>query len=276
MKIGFHVSISGSIDKAVDRALELECSTFQIFSRNPRSGSSKPLKESEICLFKKKLKESKINPVFIHMPYIFNLASPNKIIYNKSIESLKEEISRCNQLNVPFIVLHLGSSLSSNRNDCIERIVKAIKNELSENLPRLLLENNSGTKNSIGSKFEEIGFIIKEINDPRVGFCLDTCHAFVAGYDLRNKDKIDETLDKINKYIGLENLKLIHLNDSIGDYNSGIDRHEHIGLGKIGFEGFFHILNSTINNIPVIMETPIDDRRKNAENMKVVKNMLKH
>jgi len=273
MKLGFHVSISGSIDKSVDRALENNCSTFQIFSRNPRSWSSSPISEVEKKLFLSKITENDIFPVFLHMPYIFNLSSPNTEIFEKSIQTLKDEIERSKQLNIQYIVMHLGSCLGKDREKSVQKFSSTIKEILDVNIPNLLLENNSGSKNGIGSKFEELMSILNIINDKRVGLCIDTCHAFTSGYDLRNN--IDDFIQKIEENFGLNRLKLIHLNDSKHELGSGFDQHEHIGLGKIGVKGFTNILNSVLINFPMIMETPVDKYRGNVENMLTVKKLAK-
>src|ERR687887_600208 len=266
-KIGFHVSISGGISNSVDNALKIGCNAFQIFSRSPRGWAAKGLQEEDVKNFRKKLNVSKIdrNSVFVHMPYLPNLSSPNSRLHKKSTNILVEELSRCTALGIPFIVLHLGSHSGKDNDD--------------ENVT-IILENNAGEKNSIGSKFDELGLILDKLNSSSskrrsFGVCLDTCHAFAAGYDLRTEDAVNETLDKFSTEVGLKNLKVIHLNDSKDKLNSNRDRHEHIGLGKIGKEGFRALLNhKSVKNIPIIMETPIDSRRDNSGNLKIVLDLL--
>jgi len=274
LKVGTHVSIAGSIDKAIDRAVNTGCNTFQIFSRNPRSWKTKELNIDEIRKFRRKITAHEIYPSFVHMPYLPNMATPKKDLYARSIESLKIELTRCNVLNVPYIVTHLGSHLGSGKEPGTERVISAV-NESLENVDNnvvILLENTSGYRNTLGSRFEDIGYIIDRVsNKERIGFCLDTCHAFAAGYDIRTDQGVSHLLNEIDDTIGLDKLKVIHLNDSKEDFNSKKDIHEHIGLGKIGLNGFKSILKENrLLKLPFILETPIDNRRDDLGNVKLV------
>jgi len=215
-------------------------------------------------------------PVFAHMPYLPNLASPRDEIYQKSVKTLSSELERCKQLTIPYLVTHLGSHLGAGMQKGFTRLIDGI-NQAFKGTSRdvmLLLENTAGTRNSMGSHLEDIQHIIELLSHPeRVGVCFDTSHAFAAGYDLRTKEKVEVTVKEIDETIGFEKLKLVHLNDSKGDYNSHIDRHEHIGMGKIGEEGFRNILGSRLGELPLIMETPIDDRRSDVGNLQKVKDL---
>jgi len=276
MRIGFHLSIYGSIDKAVDRALEIGCNTLQIFTRNPRGWFARPLRDDEIKSFIIKVEVNDIKPVFSHMPYLSNLASPKNDVYAKSINALITEMNRCERLNIPYLVTHLGSHLGYGVKVGLERIAKAIDKAFSVAGEKvtLLLENTAGTRNSVGGSFSDLQYIIEQTSYPdKIGICFDTCHAFAAGYDLRTEEAIEETIRKIDEKIGFSKLKLVHLNDSCGDLNSHIDRHEHIGLGKIGENGFRNILRSTFATLPLILETPKDYRRSDLENLIKVKNL---
>lgn len=217
-------------------------------------------------------------PIVSHMPYLPNLSSPKKLIYNKSVKSLTAELDRCATLAIPYIVTHLGSHLGAGADLGLERIVGAINTALSEsqNDVMLLLENTAGTKNSMGSTFEDIRRIVKGVESrKRVGICLDTAHAYAAGYDLQSPRGVDETFSKFESVLGLSVLKLIHLNDSQVGLGSGRDRHEHIGLGYIGEAGFRAILkHPTVQTLPLIMETPVDDRRDEAGNIRKVRELL--
>ncbi|MBS7639830.1 MAG: deoxyribonuclease IV [Candidatus Bathyarchaeia archaeon] len=270
MRIGFHMSIQGSIDKAVDRALEIGCNTLQIFTRNPRGWIARPLRETEVNDFIEKVRASDIRPVYGHMPYLPNLASPRDDIYMKSIDTLIIELERCKKLGIPYLVTHLGSHLGYGAKLGLERIIRAIDRAFSvtgEDV-MLLLENTAGTRNSVGGSLEDLQHIIERSSYPdKIGVCFDTCHAFAAGYDLRTEETIEEIIRKIDESVGLDRLKLVHLNDSRGDLNSHIDRHEHIGLGKIGEMGFRNILRSKLASFPLILETPRDNRRSDLENL---------
>ena len=276
VRVGVHVSIAGGIANAVDRASEKGCDVFQIFSRNPRGWKIKDLSPEDAGSFVVKLESSGIGPVFDHMPYLPNLASPKDDVYSNSVATLTTELLRCDQLHIQYLVTHMGSHLGAGREKGLKRIVEAINSAFSaaENSVMLLLENTAGTKNSMGGSFGDIAGIIDALDSKRVGVCLDTCHLFASGYELRTPDGLDRTLEDFNSRIGLEKLKLIHLNDSKGDLGSGLDRHEHIGLGAIGETGFKTILGcEKIRALPFILETPIDSRRDDLGNMLVARDL---
>jgi deoxyribonuclease-4 len=279
MKVGFHVSIAGSIDKAVDNATALNCTAFQIFTRNPRGWAVKDLAKEDVENFRKKLVASKIDryAVCAHMPYLPNLSSSNKDLYKKSLNTLVNEVKRCGVLGVPYLVIHLGSHLGAGVEVGIKNLANACNTaaEKVKNDVTILLENMAGTKNSVGSKFEELKQILDQLEPrKRFGVCLDTCHAFAAGYDLRSKDAVDNTVAAFDKNIGMKELRIVHLNDSKGDINCNVDRHEHIGMGYIGDKGFKAILtNSEIRKRILILETPIDNRRDDVVNLKKVREL---
>lgn len=284
-KIGFHVSMSGSISNSIKNAENIGCTAFQIFTRNPRSWKAKPLEVQDIEKYKTKINESYIDKkdVIVHMPYLPNLAAPRNNFYFKSREVLAEEIVRCYMLDISYLILHLGSHLGSGVNNGIMQIVSAchfaidnFNSYYRRHLPLyILLENSAGHKNSIGNKFEEISILIERLGNKRFGVCFDTCHAFASGYDLRTSEKVIETIKNFNDTISINNLKVLHLNDSKGKINENKDRHEHIGLGSIGKKGFKEILNNKyFENIPIIMETPVDKIRGDKENMATVFELL--
>jgi deoxyribonuclease IV len=278
LKVGFHVSISGSIDKAVDRAVDLGCTIFQIFTRNPRQWHSTNLDPETAKKFSDKVTKYNMQPVFAHMPYLPNLASPKDDVHKKSIKTLSLELKRCEQLEIPYLVTHLGSHLGKGKETGFERLINGINKVLKDTKGKVtvLLENTAGTKNSMGSTFEDIQHIIERLTHQEyIGVCFDTSHAFAAGYDLRTKEALQETINSIQKTVGFEKIKLVHLNDSKGELNSRIDRHDHIGLGKIGENGFRNILASKFSNLPLIMETPIDNRRDDSGNLKKFKELYR-
>ena len=277
VRVGLHVSISGTIDQAVDRALELGCDTFQMFTRNPRGWKYKKLKAEEVKEFRRKLESSALTPAVAHMPYLPNLSSPKKVIHNKSVKSLSAELDRCGILGLQYLVTHLGSHMGEGQDLGLERITGAINRAVSENANEvmLLLENTAGTKNSMGSSFEDLRKILARIDDRRrVGICFDTAHAYAAGYDLHSPRGVEETLQRFSSVLGFGILKVIHLNDSKGGLGSGRDRHEHIGMGYIGEKGFKALLkNEAVRNLPFIMETPIDERRDELGNLRKVREL---
>jgi deoxyribonuclease IV len=280
VQIGFHVSIAGGLQNAVDNALKIGCTAFQIFTRNPRGWAEKVLDARDVQMFKLKLRHSgiKSDAVAVHMPYLPNLSAPNGELYKKSIDSLISELHRCFQLEIPNLVVHLGSHLGSGPQNGIDQLVNSVNTatDHSKSSGRkngevtILLENSAGQKNSIGSKLEDIRSILDKISSKNVGICMDTCHAFAAGYDLRSEKKNDDFVDKFDSVIGLEKLRLIHLNDSEKEIGSHVDRHEHIGLGKIGVKGMSAILkNRKLKGKPIIMETKVDSVRNNLDNLRV-------
>jgi deoxyribonuclease-4 len=193
------------------------------------------------------------------------------------MNSLIDEVKRCSKIGVPYLVAHLGSHKGAGDKKGIEKLVKAFTKaaaDTPENV-MLLLENTAGQKNSVGSDFEQLGLILSQLKPAkRFGICFDTCHAFSAGYDLRTDKSASETLGKFGKAIGFEHLKIVHLNDSKGELGCNLDRHEHIGLGQIGEKGLAHVIKSmNSKKIPIILETPIDDRRDDIGNLKKVKEL---
>ena len=277
IRLGLHVSISGTIDHAADRAKDLELQTFQMFTRNPRGWKFKKLDSDEVQEFRRKVESFGFAPVASHMPYLPNLSSPRKLIYNKSVRSLIAELDRCASLGIPYVVTHLGSHLGQGAEIGLVRLVGAINQALSanDNDVMLLLENTAGTKNSMGSSFEEIKRILDRIeNRSRVGICFDTAHAYAAGYDLRTPQAVNGTFAKFGSVLGLKLLKIVHLNDSQGGLGSGRDRHEHIGMGYIGEEGFRALFrHEAVRELPFIMETPIDERRDEIGNIRKVREL---
>lgn len=273
MQIGAHVSISGSIDKAVDNALERNCTAFQIFTRSPRSWHAKDLDDLEVKSFKEKLQASKIDryATVAHMPYLPNLSSPDKITHKRSMDTLINEIKRCRMIGIPYLVAHLGSHMGTGEDNAIKRLVDAFTKAVdSEKDVIILLENTAGQKNSVGSNFEQLASIFFQLKPAkRFGICLDTCHAFAAGYDLRAEEDVVKTLDKFDDAVGFEHLKILHLNDSKGELGCNVDRHEHIGLGRISERGLSKVIKiMNKKKVPIVLETPIDDRRDDFDNLK--------
>ncbi len=283
--MGFHVSIAGSLSNSVRNAEGIGCTAFQIFTRNPRGWIAKPLEMKDVDEFKSKLDNSHIDKknIVVHMPYLPNLAAPKGESYDKSKKVLCEEIIRCYLLDIPYLILHLGSHLGLGQKNGIKQIVDACNfalDNFNSSYRRhlrlnILIENSAGQKNSIGSSFNEIKDILDELNDKTFGVCFDTCHAFASGYDIRSSEKVIETMNNFNEIINIEKLKVLHLNDSKGKINENKDRHQHIGLGLIGKNGLAEFLKDKyIQNIPIIMETPIDGIRGDKENMKFVLDLI--
>ena len=277
--LGFHVSISGSIDLAVDRALEADCTAFQMFTRNPRGWKFKPLGEEEVANFVEKRKRAGFERVVVHMPYLPNLASPLKLVARKSTKSLADEVGRCGELGVDYMVAHIGSHMGKGSMAGVRMVVEACNEALDAN-PKsetiLLVENMAGQKNCVGARFEELRMILDGVGKrDRIGVCLDTCHAFAAGFDLSTKAGVEDTLRLFDETVGLDRMKVVHLNDSKAPLGNNRDRHEHIGMGYIGENGFKAFLgHEEIQRLPLLMETPQDGRRSDAEELSVVRRLV--
>jgi len=271
IRVGCHVSIAGSLSDAVGRAEKRGCDCFQIFSRNPRGWRFKDLADVDIAGFREQLAASGLGPVVDHMPYLPNLASPKGEVYEKSVVTLTAELGRCDALGIPYLVMHLGSHLGTGIDEGRKRLIDGILQafDAAAGEVRLLLENTAGTKNGLGGAFEEIALILDALPEERTAVCFDTCHAFAAGYDLRDAEAVGESLDRFDGAIGLERLHVVHCNDCKGALGSHLDRHEHLGLGAIGEEGFRAFLAvPAIRRLPLICETPVDERRDDAGNIR--------
>ncbi len=279
MRIGFHVSIAGGFSLAARRAYELGCTTMQIFSRNPRGWAVNPLKADDIAEFKKLREKWDIDPVFVHTNYLINLASYRPDLYERSIEQLVIDLERTEHLGADYLVTHLGSASSKNPDWMIDRVAEALNMTMKLHTPRamVLLENTAGEAGDVGYSLEQVNEVISRLKDSAmVGICYDTCHGFAAGYDIRTQKAVDALARKIDSTVGLKRLKGMHLNDCLRDLNSHVDRHWHIGEGKIGLDGFAMLLtHPAFRDVPKIMETPKETEEDDPRNMKTVKSLLK-
>ncbi len=272
MILGVHVSGAGKIYQTLDIAHGLGCNTMQIFTRSPqawRNGAK--LNPGDIAEFKLRRKKFKIDPVFIHISYLINLASPEARLYHGSIQAYIEDIQEAEKLGADYIVTHMGSHKETSEDAGIKRLIVAINKILEKtqgSKVNILLENTSGSGSWLGYNFYHQQKILKGIVDKsRVGLCLDTAHAYLAGYDLATAAGLKKLLDEIEEMVGLKLIKLIHLNDAAGELGCHHDRHDHIGQGHIGLAGMKRIINHPkLKKIPLILETPktaIDSDEKN-------------
>ena len=275
--IGAHFSIAGGIENAIIKAVELECPVLQIFTKNARQWSPPPLKEENIIKFLKLQQKTQVM-IASHDSYLINFAAIDKEKRSKSISSFTEELYRTKILNIPYLVFHPGTANEATEIQAISLIAKAIDQtiEKSNNLnTTILLETTAGQKNSIGYKFEHLRDIIdKSKYKERLGVCFDTCHTYTAGYNIKEKEGYEKTLNEFNKIIGLELLNFFHLNDSKSDFDTHLDRHEHIGKGKLGLDVFRFIINDDrFKNIGKCLETP---KGENEEFDKINLNILRN
>jgi len=278
--LGAHISIAGHFYKAIERGESIDCTAIQVFTKSNRSWFSKKIDEEESEKFKEYLKKSTIKSVVTHASYLINLGSSKLDVAKKSILALTDELNRCHQLGIDRIVLHPGAHLGAGIDVGIAQVAKHLDQAISNSSgsTKVLLETMAGQGTTLGSTFEEL----KAIRDlctekKRVGICLDTCHIFAAGYDLKNAKSYEEIIQKFDDIIGLNLLGAIHLNDSKTACNSNVDRHAPLGDGHIPLEIFKNIINDKrLSDIPKILETPSDeDMALYAHEIKLLRNMAK-
>jgi len=268
--LGAHTSIAGGLDKLVIRGRKLGCRTIQIFTKNSNQWKERYLDKEEIDLFKEARERSDVEPVIAHGSYLINLASPDDEIYDKSINAVLNEMERCEKLGIECLVLHPGSHRGSGEEEGIDRVVQAIDRihrERSRYRVRITLETTAGQGATLGYKLEQIAQMMEGVRDnSRLALCLDTCHVFTAGYEMRDEKSYERLFNDVETLIGMEHLKVLHLNDSKRDCGSRIDRHEDVGKGLIGLEPFRWIMqDERLRDIPKILETPGIGTDKNRE-----------
>jgi deoxyribonuclease IV len=277
--VGLHVSAAGSPELAFDRAREIGANCFQIFTRNPNQWKFNPIPDETVAAFRAKRKEVGFARIVDHMPYLPNLASPEKSTIKISRYTLNEEVKRCDSLGIDYLVVHLGSHLGKGTAVGIANIAAACNGAIagSDGETTILLENMAGQKNCVGARFEEIRGILDKVDEGRrVGVCLDSCHVFASGFDLRNEEAVAGTMGLFGEIIGLDRLKVIHLNDSKGALGSRLDRHENIGEGKIGRKGIRALLHYPgVDERPIIMETPYEEVSTMEKSIKLVRSLMR-
>lgn len=278
--LGTHVSSGGGFCKALDRAESINCTAMQVFVKGNTRWAWPPLKPDDVKEYRERIKKSPVKAVTAHTIYLVNLCSNNPEFVRKSVEDMIDEITRCEALGIPGLVMHPGAHCGAGTECGIEQVAAALDLVFANTADakcRVLLETTAGQGSTVGGKFEHVAEIMKRIkNKKRVGVCLDTCHVFVAGYDIRDKTTYDAMWAEFDKQIGLEHLRAIHLNDSKKGLGSKADRHEHIGKGEIGIETFRLLMNDMrFRGIPLILETEKDpDMKHDVENLAVLRGLL--
>lgn len=277
--IGAHVSTAGSLDLSFDRAEKIGAQASQIFISPPQQWIQIKHTDEAVEQFLAKQKATGITPTVIHGAYLINLATDNPANLEKGISWLKYAQKTAGRLNILGTIFHLGSH-KGNGFDTVKKQVSTALEEILKETPEnilLMLENSAGAGGSVGGKLSELGELIKIVNDPRLAVCLDTQHAFVSGYDLRTSEGVDQMLSEFDQHIGFDKLAVIHANDSKTDFNSGRDRHENLGEGFIGKEGFAYMINHPkLQNVPFILEVPgFADEGPDKENVDFLKSLIK-
>ena len=278
--LGAHMSIGGGVHTAIERACSIECTAMQIFVKNNMQWFARPLRRDEIKAFLKHQQRQELHSVFAHANYLINLAATNPQFHFNSMRALAEELVRANHLRLPFLVVHPGAHLGAGEEAGLNAIVGAI-NQVLAVIPkvktRIALETTAGQGSCLGHTFEQIAYILRNVREPeRLCVCLDTAHVFAAGYDIGSETATRKLFREFDRTIGLDQLVAIHLNDSKNGRGSRVDRHEHIGKGRIGLDAFRFIMRDRrFRKIPKVLETPKGkDLLEDVENLKVLRGLV--
>lgn len=285
MRIGIHTSTAGSLERAAIKARELGANTFQIFSASPRMWRAKPPDPEQVRVFKQTREKHDLTPLVIHDSYLINLAAPPSVIREKSIEAFRGELERALVIGAEYVVAHPGNYKGLtceqgilNAAEAIALAWRGVPAELKQN-PRLtiLLENTAGAGAQLGGQLHElatVAYLVRPYVDIPIGYCLDTCHCYVSGFDVAGEEGLTKLLKEVTETLGLENVPVIHTNDAKTSLNSHVDRHAHIGDGYIGFEGFRRILSHpALRKKAFILETPIDNPGDDLRNVTTLKEL---
>lgn len=278
--LGAHMSISGGLHLAIDRAVAAGCGVLQIFTRNSNQWKGKPVSDADTALFRQKFADSGLHEIISHDIYLINLAAPPGETRDKSLAAFRDELETCARLGIAKIVMHPGSHLADTPQTGLERVVAAF-DQLFEEVPhfggRVLVETTAGQGTNLGRTFEELAAIIGASRFPdKFGVCFDTCHTFAAGYDTATEEGYRDTMEQFDRLLGLERLQCFHFNDSKKGLGSRVDRHEHIGQGALGLNPFRFILNDArFSTIPKILETPKGDHEEmDTVNLKLLRGLV--
>lgn len=281
MRLGAHESISGGLHLAFERARSVGCDAVQLFVKSSRAWAVHPLTEEEIRLFREKAAETGIHPAVGHASYLLNPAAPQEELWRKSRDTLIVELERCEALGIPYLVLHPGSHMGAGEEEGLRRVARALGEVHAATRgfrARILLETTAGQGTNLGYRFEQLAWLMENTPEgDRLGVCLDTCHVFAAGYDLRTAEAYRETLATFDRVIGLDRLCVVHFNDCKSPLGSRVDRHEHIGKGELGLEPFRLFVNDPrFADLPGLLETPkSEDLHEDRENLAVLRSLVR-
>jgi len=279
--LGAHVSIEGGIHTAHERGMHIGCTTIQLFTKSNTRWAASPLSEKEIEKYKEFQRQSRIRPVIAHSSYLINLCAKDRIVLEKSRRAFKDELDRCELLDIPCLVFHPGSHMGLGEHEGIQRIADSLNllhEQTKDHRVKSVLELTAGQGTAIGYQFQHLRQIIDKIErKERVAVCLDTCHLFAAGYDISTETGYQNTFDEFDEIIGLGRLVVLHMNDSKREVGSRVDRHEHIGRGRIGNTAFRLLMNDArFVRIPKILETPKSkDMHEDVMNLRKLRRFLR-
>lgn len=279
MPFGAHMSISGGIANAFARGEQVQCEAMQIFTKSERQWQAKPLSNDDIAAYRAEQERTGIHPVVVHDSYLINLASPKDDLWQRSIAAFSEELERCHALGIPYLVTHPGAHTGSGEEAGLTREAEALNRLIAEGVGgevMILLETTAGQGTALGWRFEHLARLLELVpNNQRIGICVDTCHIFTAGYDIRTPETYSHTFAEFERLIGAERIKVFHLNDTDKAFGSRLDRHAHIGQGQIGVEAFRLLVNDPrFRHLPMIIETPKDkDMHEDRENLTLLRSL---
>jgi deoxyribonuclease-4 len=288
-RLGAHLSIAGGLPRAVDRAVASKCEALQIFTKSVGQWRARPLPAEEIRLFRTRVEQAAIHPVFAHDSYLINVAAASPVLREQSIAALGEELDRAEVLGLDGLIMHPGSFTSGDEKHGLRLIADALERLLRQRphgRTMILMEHTAGQGTNLGYRFEHLAAILERLDgSPRVGVCLDTCHLLTAGYDVCTEAGYSETFRQFDRIVGLKRIRVFHLNDSKKPCGSRIDRHEHIGKGCLGLEPFRRLLSDgRFSSLPMLLETPKretrDDRRRrdvdpwDARNLRTLRKLI--
>lgn len=261
MKLGAHMSTSGGLHKAFGHGERAGCDTIQLFTKNQQQWNAKPLNETEITQFKAEQTRTGFEPLVVHDSYLINLGTPNQELWHKSLAAFRVELERCAQLGIPYLVTHPGAHVGSGEAAGLARVSEALNQLFAEGAggtTTVLLETTAGQGSYLGHRFEHLAQLIEQSDFPdRLGVCVDTCHIFAAGYDIRTPEAYAATFAEFDRILGVERIKVFHVNDSVKGLGNKVDRHAQIGEGEIGLDGFRNFVNDPrFRDLPFILETP--------------------
>jgi len=278
--LGAHMSIAGGVHTAIERAMKIGCTTMQMFVKNNTQWNGKPLTDDDVSTYKKLLSESSIGPVLVHDTYLINLCATDKMILKKSRAALKDEFDRAERLGASYLNFHPGSHMGAGEDDGIQLVAESlniIHAQTKEYRVKSVLEATAGQETALGYRFEQLRAIIDLVDErERMAVCIDTCHVFAAGYDISNEPGYWRTFEEFNAIVGLDRLVAFHINDSKRELGSRVDRHEHIGKGKIGKTAFRLLMNDErFRNIPKVLETPKGpEMKEDVRNMRLLRSLV--
>jgi deoxyribonuclease-4 len=275
-RLGAHVSISGGIQKAVDRELAIGGNAGQIFVGSPRGWAVSDVDPEEAEAFRTRCEAEDVAPWIVHGTYLVNLATPKEDLAEKSLDTVQAELDACDELGIPYYVFHPGSHTGAGRETAVEHIGERLSELDIPDGVTLLLENTAGQGTSMGKTFAELDAMVEHstYGYGRLGVCLDSCHLYAAGYDFTTDEGMARLVSALDEEIGIENVHYLHLNDSKHPLGSEKDEHEHVGEGEIGTDGFALFVNhDALRDLPMVLETPEDDERGFAWNVEAVRSL---